>query len=1424
MDMEKTGMGTGGEAITLFRNILNLLGISSEEYFFLWDIQAERIYFSENVRRKYALLDHGDSCTLDVWRSLIYPQDLPALLQDLDDLCRGVREDHSMSYRVFNRAGEVVRINCRGRCYRDEGGRSLWMVGRISDSAPEQRADRLTGAFSIDALREDIESVLERPMDGYLLLAGVDDLKSINLKNGRTHGDRLLKRVVQSLEEVTDGERRIYRMNGDCFALLLPGITQADTVRIFDQTRRRLDGLCTLSGGAVPFRTYMVPDAGTLYQYAENALDRAKAQGKNSLWFFTAEDYEKDLATLELREELKEAVHRSFAGFSLYFQPQVSSGTYRLRGAEALLRFHSPRRGPVMPGEFIPVLEETRLICPVGLWLLRTALEQCRQWRLSVPDFSICVNMSYTQLCRPEIAEQVLETLRASGLPGSALIVEVTEDKQLVDYPTINEIFHQWKLAGIQISVDDFGTGYSSLSRLQAMEVDEIKIDRCFVSGIQRSAYNYRLLSNVLELADSNQIRVCCEGVETEEELAVLEELHPQLLQGFLFSRPLSPEAFGELYFNSGSDAFRQREKREQALRGSTCPVRLASAEEWQEDELAKAVLAAENDIFYISDPETYELYYLNPAGQKLFGTRDYRGKKCHKVLHGRNEPCPFCTNKALKPDDFFIWEQENEYCGRRFILKDKLITFRGRQLRLEVILDVSKHEIISENLRERLAFAEKVVEYTGILSRYPNYSQAVEHILASVGEFYQADRAYLFEPVEHREGYWRNTFEWCQDGVEPQAGNLQSVTPEAIARWMELFRCNRSIMIYNLDSLRESHPLEWENLHAQDITRLIAVPLRMDDRTIGFVGVDNPRYSIHDDAQIRVLSYFLVNRIRQDRNETRLRTLLRSDYRDILGTLGVGLWIILLDPEGGPGQLLADDTMRQVLGLTEAITPEECYQYWYSRISDGYYHYIKQSIDSMIQSRRVVQLEYTWTHPQLGEMVVRCTGIRTEDRHGKICLEGYHHIISGIQRPHSLPDMHRWETFEYNELNRTIFFHTDRTLLAGEEAHESDFPQCWVDREIVHPHFVEEFRNAFSRVRLKTDSEIPEILLKSKSGTFEWFHISLRHLGREQQDRDTIVAVVEPTGSERVRELENMRIRRFYQVLLSETIAHAEVDLESGQLKSIGGLWSDYEQDYRRNTRHFLSVLEQQLSNYLSEEDLAEFRRYRDPRNWDELFQRQVSSRTFSYRRPVGQEMRWVEMVIHMFREDITQNVYALLYLRDINSAKEKEASQEKAANRDPLTGLYNRAAFERKMRQAVKSSRENICGTLMMVDIDNFKQINDRRGHIVGDKALQRMASILTSTFRQGDIICRLGGDEFLVFAKGLSDRASISRRMNRLLGSLRSDTDQPLVSSAGVTLVRQKDFQYTRCLQEVDIALYRSKKGGKDMFSFYDPPAGT
>ena len=141
---------------------------------------------------------------------------------------------------------------------------------------------------------------------------------------------------------------------------------------------------------------------------------------------------------------------------------------------------------------------------------------------------------------------------------------------------------------------------------------------------------------------------------------------------------------------------------------------------------------------------------------------RDYQGRKCYRVLQGRDTPCPNCTNAQLRQDGFYVWDHYNEYCNRHFLLRDKLIEYSGRLVRLEIASDITKHENVSRDTGERLEFAQKIVENTAILAGESRYDEAVDKVLASVGQYYQADRAYLFQPTPSMPGFWDNTFEWC--------------------------------------------------------------------------------------------------------------------------------------------------------------------------------------------------------------------------------------------------------------------------------------------------------------------------------------------------------------------------------------------------------------------------------------------------------------------------------------------------------------------------------------------------------------------------------------------------------------------------------------------------------------------------------------
>lgn len=1406
--------------------VLRFLSDSTDDYLFLLEFRQGRLYFPGQIWEKYPLHKRGeDWCTVEDWVQIVYERDRPALVADLEELCKRSKPEHDMEYRLVDREGKLVWVNCRGRCQMDSKGQPICMIGRVSDMVLEQKVDPLTGAFNGSELSEEIDAVRTSGKPGYLLLLGVDNLKHINLRHGRNRGNSILHAVMDTLERQVAPGLRIYRLNGDCFAVNLPAEDESEVQQVYDQVKDCLArNDCTISGGAVAYHRYGGEDAGTIYQYAEEALDRAKRMGKNNLAFFSWRDYEEKLSTIELQEEFKQSIQNGFQGFSLRYQPQVRSCSYDIYGAEVLLRYDSPTRGSISPADFVPLLEQTGMICQVGMWVLETAMAQCLQWRKTVPNFHISVNLSYVQLAQQGITQQILDALNRAGLPGDALTLEVTENMQLQDYPHFNRIFYQWKRAGIQISVDDFGTGYSSLSYLKSLEIDEIKIDRCFVSGIQHSAYNYRLLSNMVELARDSQMQICCEGVETEEELAVLEELHPDLLQGFFFHRPCTPEEFDELYIRTNTP----ERQAQMAHREQMCQLKWGKhpmpGDMSPTTESLETILESMDEIIYVSDLANHELYYLNPVGCGLTGVYDYKGQKCYKVLQGRNSPCEFCTNDRLTKDSFYIWEWDNQLLHRHYILKDKLIDWRGKTCRLELAIDVSEREVLSKSVREKLDFAENVLACAKTLVEEPDMEQATRHMLALLGDFYQADRAYLFEPVPHSTELWNNTYEWCQSGVTAQRANLQNVPSVLLRRWLNLFEQDQSVVVLNLDDYRESDPEEWESLARQGIRRMIAAPIRRQGRLYGFLGVDNPRHCIEDDAMLRMLTMFVANRFRRNEAEDRLGELLDLHYQDVLKETRLGLWFIRVDPNSGRRELFADKTMRQVLGMEKELPPEECYRYWYDRINGGYYNYVSSAVERMIQTGQVVQLEYSWTHPTQGGVMVCCIGIRTKDSDGMICLEGYHRIISGMEQTKVVQDTDAGEVFEFNERKGTIYFHTGRTLLAGESVHEEHFPQCWLDRKMVHPHFAKRFRELLQNVQQSADLDGEELLLQSKQGTYTWFKMDIRHMGSGVQDRDTILVRLSAADHERLMELENIRIRDFYRASLSEAIAYAELDLESEQLNAAGGLWASYAEQCRHlDSGSVLQFMMGQVSGQvrLEDQNLSST----TGSSWKSLLADEGGQTyRFRYQRLLHGQWRWVELVAHTFREEFTENAYALLYLKDKDTQIRRELAQRDAARRDPLTQVYNRNAFRNEVEQYITVPDDGHSGVLMLLDIDNFKSINDRFGHMEGDKVLKYLTNLLQKTFRSGDLVGRLGGDEFMVFLKGYVCRATLEERLKILAEALRQYELLPITCSIGITHVSSRGFSYDESLRQADTALYRSKKENKGGYSYAEEPEKT
>ena len=550
---------SGDANLEVTRKMLEAINHTTDDYLFVMDIASDITWFFGDIDKDYAIRKEGSAIntTAEMMR-VVHPADCEMLSADLARIAKGEQDTHDMNYRWINRRGEVVWVNCRGRVIKDEKGNPAVMIGRVSEEALRHLYNPLTGLWNKEKLREDMVERLQRP--GALLLLDINGLAAINLSHGRDYGDALLREIADLLCEL-DVVEQAYHINHNNFAVVLSVEKSEEVAEVYRYICERMGDKCTFYAGAVPISKDVFADVGQLIDSANVTLKKAREKGVVGLELFSLDEIQQRIESLTLLEELKHSVEHDCEGFELVYQPQVKGGDYELYGVEALLRYTSSSRGRVFPDEFIPLLEHSRLILPVGMWVLEKALLQCKAWRQSLPSLRVSVNFSSVQFEDPRLGEKIVDCLKKTGMPGSSLMVELTESVQLHQSESFGHLVRYLKAYGIGLAIDDFGTGYSNLGYLKQAEIDEVKIDRAFVSGIEEGTYNYKLISNVLEFTKANDIHVCCEGVETANELAVLEALRPDLIQGYLFDRPCSVSEIESSYLDENSEAYRHRMK-----------------------------------------------------------------------------------------------------------------------------------------------------------------------------------------------------------------------------------------------------------------------------------------------------------------------------------------------------------------------------------------------------------------------------------------------------------------------------------------------------------------------------------------------------------------------------------------------------------------------------------------------------------------------------------------------------------------------------------------------------------------------------------------------------------------------------------------------------------------------------------------------
>ncbi len=858
---------TQNAGLSYYRTVLSLLSESTDDYIFIWVLETNSLFFDLAIREKYNIGEKNVYEPIDYF-NIVYPPDIPSLKEDLTEVLEAKKDYHEKVYRLVNKSGEKVWISCRGKVIYDETSNQHLMIGRISENALIQKADQLTGLLKASQMELNFSEVSSEYQKFFFVIIGLDNFKNINDKYGKAFGDKIIKVLAGIIEKNAVNQRYVYRLDGDKFGLYLPADNKNELESFHEALKWNFSDYChsiseniycTLSLGVSEYSAHSA-DYNELYKYAESALNHAKSLGKNTLILFDWKIYENHLFQISLQEELQLCIQDNFKGFNVYYQPQVDIRTNKIVGAEALMRWTSPKHGNIPPNVFIPILEQSDLISKAGLWIIKEALRQCKEWRNSIPDFRISINLSYLQLRDYSVSQFVFECLDEYQLPGEAVLLELTESVQLENYRFFNQLFFSLRQKGVHIAIDDFGTGYSSLKYLKDLHIDQIKIDRCFVTELQSDSFNYKLVRNMIELAHSIEINVCVEGIETLEELSTLVTLNPNLIQGYYFGHP-EPEDIFRRKFIEKSDAFF---KTDSQICSTTLLEENLTDQPFDIDNF-KNIVEELDQIVYVSDIETYELYYINKTGRRLLDSHYPIGQKCYKVLQGKQEPCSFCTNHLLHKHQFHRWERTNPIFDRKYILNDKLISWNGKTARLEIATDITHHQNVSEETKEKLKIEKTIVRCIRALTRTDDLNTAINNVLQSIAEFYQADRAYIFE-IDYFGKVCNNTYEWCKQGITPQIDNLQNVPIQAIERWLDIFRFEPMVIIPDVDALKDTDPTEYQILKSQMISSLLVSPFRQEaENTVsGFIGVDNPRWFTKDYTLLDSLSYFIIDEMKK--------------------------------------------------------------------------------------------------------------------------------------------------------------------------------------------------------------------------------------------------------------------------------------------------------------------------------------------------------------------------------------------------------------------------------------------------------------------------------------------------------------------------------------------------------------------------------
>lgn len=526
--------------------------VAEGTYVYICDMRYDVSRWSTSAVITFGLPSEYMYAAGEIWEEKIHPDDRETYHKGIEEIFSGTSSGHDMQYRAKNIEGNYDVCTCRGTVLLDDNDNPNYFVGVIRNHGIQSHVDTLTGLRNQYGMMEDLQYNISNQTEMLFTMVGISHFSEYNEVYGYHFGNKILQNFARYIYDFVGNTGSVYRLDGTKFAIISKSGSAEIVKRNYEKVRNHFrkgfkvedkDIILDLNAGFLFINNFSI-DYQTVYSCANFAYSESKQRKQGDMVFFANDLTDDNRFRLEKFHAIRGSIMQNFEGFYLVYQPVVDSNTEKLIGAEALLRWKNDKYGLVPPDEFIPLLEKDPLFPELGEWILKRALRDAKEIIKKYSDFVINVNLSYTQLEKPDFVEMVIRSIEECDFPANHLCLEITERCRLLDLELLKNVVVNLRGHGVQIALDDFGTGFSSVGIVKNLPFDTIKIDRSFVMRIEEDDKEKELIEHFVNLAATFGARVCVEGIETEGMKRILKNYPVKSFQGYYYAKPLILEDF----------------------------------------------------------------------------------------------------------------------------------------------------------------------------------------------------------------------------------------------------------------------------------------------------------------------------------------------------------------------------------------------------------------------------------------------------------------------------------------------------------------------------------------------------------------------------------------------------------------------------------------------------------------------------------------------------------------------------------------------------------------------------------------------------------------------------------------------------------------------------------------------------------------